>query len=255
MNRRTTLTLAILACTFAQTAVADLTRVELTDPSRPAELRIEIEWGSIRVIGDPVAQGVTIEAVADRPGEVAGSLITVGEAGNVVSVRQAPLRQGTFRSAHLEITTPLTTSMGLTVNRGGDVWVRDVEGLVEVTNLNGSVDLAGVAGAAAVNASNGSIRAGFNRVDADRDMIFTSLNGSVELCLPPDLAGRVHLATAGDPIRSDFRIEREATVAVVGPGETRTADSSEVKGRIGAGEQLLRASTLNGEIYLERCGP
>lgn len=171
----------------------------------------------------------------------------------MVSVQQASLRKGTFRSAHLEITTPLASSMDLTVNRGGDVWVRDIRGLVEVTNLNGSVELAGVAGAAAVNASNGSIRAGFAGVDAGHDMIFTSLNDSVELCPPSDLTGRVHLSTAGDPIRSDFRIEREQTVAVVDPGETRTADRSEVRGRIGTGEAMLRASTLNGEIYLERC--
>ncbi len=79
------------------------------------------------------------------------------------------------------------------------------------------------------------------------------LNGSVELCLPADYSGRVHLSTAGDPIRSDFPIERHEQVAVIGPGETLAAERSEVLGRIGPGDALLRASTLNGEIHLGRC--
>ena len=198
---------------------------------------------------------MTLEAVADRPDEIAGSLIEVGEEDHRVTVRQQPLRQGSFRSAHLEITTPRTTSLSLRINRGGDIWVRDVRGLVEVTNLNGSVELTGVTGAAAVNASNGAIAAGFDALAPDRDMIFTSLNGSIELCLPADTSRRVHLTTAGDPIRSDFPVARDEEVAVVGPGGSRSADRSEVRGRIGMGGAWLRASTLNGEIHLERCGP
>lgn len=249
----TMLTFAAMAWGAAQIAAADLTRVELTDPSRAVELRVEIEWGSIRIVGDTSATGVTVKAVADQPGEIEGGLIAVAEEDNLVIVSQVALREGVFRSAHLEITTPLVTSMSLKMNRGGDVWIRDVRGLVEVTNLNGSVELVGVSGAAAVNTSNGSINAGFAEVDPDRDMIFTSLNGSVELCMPADLSGRVHLTTAGDPIRSDFPVVREKAAAVVAPGETRTVDRSKVRGRIGSGEAMLRASTLNGEIYLERC--
>lgn len=255
MTRHLTAPLLAAAITLgpALALAADSLRVELTDPSSPAELEVEIEWGSIRVRGATVNGELTIVARADRPDEVAGSLITAGEKGNRVTVTQAPLESGVFRSAHLEIEVPRRTSLQLKVNRGGDVWVEDVEGLFEVTNLNGSVELAGISGAAAVNASNGSIRAAFTRVDLDRDMYFGSLNGSVELCLPPELAARVHLTTAGDPIRSDFAIEQEPTVRTVAPGQTVSVQTSGVRGRIGSGGALLRASTLNGEIYLERC--
>ena len=84
-------------------------------------------------------------------------------------------------------------------------------------------------------------------------MIFSSLNGSVELCLPSDFSGGVHLTTAGDPIRSDFPIDRAEKPRTVSPGNSLTLSQSEVAGSVGAGEATLRASTLNGEIALRLC--
>ena len=252
MKRHLTLA-ATLCLLFAEAAVADLTRIELSDPQSPAELEVEIEWGSIRILGDPAAATVTVEARPDRPDEVTGSLITASEDSNQVRVEQAPVRSGTFRSANLEIRAPFETHVSLRVNRGGDIRVQGVRGFLEVTNLNGSVELVEVSGAAAVNASNGAIAASFAEVDPDHEMLFASLNGSVELCLPPSYSGRLHLETAGDPIRSDFQIEREPMVRTVAPGETLTAKTSEVQGRIGSSESRLWVSTLNGEIWLARC--
>ena len=230
------------------------TRVQLTDPTSPAVLRVEIEWGSIEVVADPTADALTVKARPDRPDEVAGSLISASEDGNRVVIAQSALPAGTFRSANLEIRTPARTDLELVMKRGGDIRVEGIEGLVEVTNLNGSVELVGLSGAAAVNASNGAISAGFAAVDRERDMIFTSLNGSVELCLPADFSARLHLTTAGDVIRSEFDIERGDGVRTVPPGGARDGSGIELEGRIGSGEAQLRAATLNGEISLRRCG-
>lgn len=255
MKRRLT-TVLLAAATVLGTgaaASADLTHVEPTDPSKAVELQVEIEWGSIRIRGSKEATRVTIEARPDRSDEISAALVAARVTENVVVVRQTPLASGAFRSANLDIETPLATSVRLRVNRGGDIRVQSVEGLVEVTNLNGSVELAEISGAAAVNASNGSIIAGFSKVDPELDMFFGSLNGSVELCLPPGFSARAHLTTAGDPIRSDFEIELDDPAETVGPGEVPAEAQSEVSGRIGSGTARLRVSTLNGEITLERC--
>ena len=236
-------------------ARAEAIQVELSDPKRPVELRVEIEWGSIRIRADAAATEVTIDSVPDRPGEIDGGLIAVSEASNVVTVRQAPLPSGSFRSANLRISVPVETNLDLQLNRGGDIRVEGIRGEAEITNLNGSVEIAGLSGAAAVNASNGAISAGFAAVNPERDMIFSSLNGSVELCLPADFSGRLNLMTAGDPIRSDFEIERETRVRTVAAGEALTEDHSQVRGRVGSGDASIQVSTLNGEIRVERCGP
>ena len=247
----------LLAVTFAATASpghGEVTRIQLTDPTSPAVLRVEIEWGSIEILADPAAAALTVEARPDRPGEVAGSLISASEDANRVVVAQSPLPSGTFRSANLEIRTPARTDLELVMRRGGDIRVEGIEGLVEVTNLNGSVELVDLFGAAAVNASNGAISAGFAAVDREQDMIFTSLNGSVELCLPADFSARLHLTTAGDVIRSEFDIERTQGVRAVPPGGATGDGGIEIEGRIGSGEAQLRAATLHGEISLRRCG-
>lgn len=245
--------LSILVYAAAGAADADRTRVQLSEPGRPADLRVEIEWGSIRVLADPEASELTIDVRGDRADEINGGFVTISEASNVVAIKQAPLPKGTFRSANLEIRVPVETSADLRMNRGGDIRLQGLRGLVEVTNLNGSVEITDLAGAAAVNASNGAISASFTQVDPGRDMLFASLNGSVELCLPPTYGGRLHLTTAGDPIRIEFPVERQESSRLLSPGETVTLDSSEISGRIGSGEAWLRASTLNGEIAIRRC--
>jgi len=256
MTRHTTLkVLTALACACAATANAETFRVELEDPAAPAQLQVEIQWGSIQVVGSAEATALTIKAVPDQPDEIAGSLIAVSEKDNLVTVRQAALTSGSFRSANVTIIAPSIIALELTVHRGGDILVRDIAGLVEVTNLNGSVELAGLSQAAAVNASNGSISVGFTRPDPNRDMLFTSLNGSVEICLPSSFSGKVDLTTAGDPIRSEFQIDRVTTTRTVSPGDSVTPKQSKVIGSIGTGQATLRASTLNGEIALRICEP
>jgi hypothetical protein len=244
---------AALACALTVTASAETLSVELATPGMPARLSVDLEWGSIRVTGSSNATDLTILAIPDQPGEVGGSLIEVSEHDNVVSIRQAPLESGSFRSANLEITVPRTSDLELIMNRGGDIWVHDVDGLVEVTNLNGSVELSGLSKAAAVNASNGSISASFTDTDSAQDMIFTSLNGSIELCLPSEYSGRVDLATAGDRVQSDFPIETDDSIRTVAAGESVTLDQIQVSGTIGSGGAVLQASTLNGEISLRLC--
>ena len=248
------LALATLLCALAQSAHAELTRVELTDPAKPPVLRVEIEWGSIRVTGDAAADTISVDAVPDHRDELTGALISVSEEGNRVVITQAPLPSGAFRSANLEIRTPPRVTLDLVMNRGGDIHVERLAGSVEVTNLNGSVALREISGGAVVNASNGSIDARFSAVDAQRELLFTSLNGSVTLCLPADFSSRLHLSTAGDAIRSDFPVERDEAARTVGAGDSYTGQQSEVRGRIGDGEGLLRVSTLNGDIQLRRCG-
>lgn len=248
-----TVLVAVLAFAWAAPVPAETFSVELSEPGIAARLIVEIEWGSIRVTGSADAAAVTIQSIPDQPDEVAGSLISVSEKDNLVSVRQAPLASGSFRSANLSITAPTDIALELTMNRGGDIWVQGIAGLVEVTNLNGSVELSDLSRAAAVNASNGSIIAGFIKTDPDRDMIFTSLNGSIELCLPSDYSGNVDLTTSGDPIRSDFPIERSDSIHRVSPGETLAVEKAEIKGTVGSGGAVIRASTLNGEIALARC--
>ncbi|MEM7482906.1 MAG: hypothetical protein AAF481_17160 [Acidobacteriota bacterium] len=234
-------------------ALAERIEVQLTSPSEPLELRVEILWGTIEVAGEEGLRTLTIETFGDRPGEVGTARIEVNENANVVSIRQDSLRPGVMRSANLRIRTPFRTSVDLRIERGGDIEVSRLEGLAEITNLNGSVDLERLSGAAAVNASNGAIQAHFTAVEAGRDMIFTSLNGSVELCLPPSYSGHLHLSTAGDPIFVTLPWHRDPSTRTVEPDGELDLERVEVRGRVGSGGADLRASTLNGEIRLETC--
>lgn len=241
--------------------VAQATDVEFDTPSDAVpHLRVELHWGSIHVATHDQAFA-RIEARGESNVDGLRSLneprLQIEAQNGRISVAQPEPERGSFRSAEIEVLVPARCNLELVMLRGGDIEVREVEGELSITNLNGSVALREVSGAALVNASNGTIQASFRTVVDDLDLQFTTLNGSVELCLPESFEARLALFTEGDPILSDFDVQPATAAAASAPsansaaGERRGREA--VMGQIGTSERWLVASTLNGEIRLERC--
>ncbi|MEM7049853.1 MAG: hypothetical protein AAF604_09340 [Acidobacteriota bacterium] len=256
-DRLAAVLLGMIGLGLTMPASGEILRLELADPTAPLTLEVDVAWGQVQVLGQEDASVVVVESLPEGNGDLAALPVEVErfalEGGERIHLRPAALPSGAMRSANLRLRMPRRGAAVVRIERGGDVSVADLEGPVEVTNLNGSVRLTGLSSAAAVNASNGSIVAEFAAVDPARDMIFTSLNGSVELCLPATFSARVQLQTAGDPIHLGFPIAVEPVVRTLAPGEGRQSTEVEIRGQIGESARFLRASTLNGEIRLEPC--
>lgn len=218
-------------------------------------LRVELHWGRIIIAthDQPFAR-IAAEGQSNVDGlrSLNEPRLAIDTAAGRISVAQPEPERGNFRSAEITVLVPERCHLELVMLRGGDIEVRDVTGEISVTNRNGSVALHDVAGAAMVNASNGSIAASFRAVDPESDLQFITLNGSVELCLPEDFAARLALHTEGDPILSRFEVAPAAFPAASVPA-VESAGGETVLGQVGDSERWLVASTLNGEIRLERC--
>ena len=107
MIRRSSICLATALLTvWSSVAFSETSRIELSDASQPVRLQVELEWGSIRIAGVSDANVVTVVSAPDQQDEIGGSLVALSESSNLVTVRQAPLESGSFRSANLEITVP-----------------------------------------------------------------------------------------------------------------------------------------------------
>lgn len=236
--------LALGSAPAAEAAAGSLTLA----PGEAPRIEVELSWGAMTVTaGDP--EEVTWTEIADSniDGQrwPEGRPLRIEQTAEVVRLIQETPPAGVFEGVELALVVPPESDLVLRMLRGGEVRVEGIGGEVAVTNLNGSVVLERLTGAATVNATNGSIAASFRRVSGTDAMAFVTLNGSVELCMPRDLAADLHLTTAGDPIASDF--------ALVLPAKGGAADRREVRARVGGGGFPLRAATLNGEIRLERC--
>ncbi|MEM7586051.1 MAG: hypothetical protein AAF560_21855, partial [Acidobacteriota bacterium] len=108
-------------------AVAGVFNVELSDPTRPVDLFVDVHWGTIAIHGDTTAERLVVESRVDPPEDLSDSPLTLVEEDNRVTIEQTSPRPGSFRSANLTIIAPARTNLTLVLRRGGDLRVEAIE--------------------------------------------------------------------------------------------------------------------------------
>jgi hypothetical protein len=191
--------------------------------NNPEEVRLEVVEH---------AGGVTICAVypskdASRPNECRpGTEGRMNVQNNDVSVRFVVRVPAGVRFA------------GRTVN--GDVDAQELHGPVTIATVNGSTTFS-TSSYGEASTVNGSIRGVMGTAAWNDDLAFHTVNGSITLDLPPDLAAEVRATTVNGEISTDF------PMTVTGRISRR-----QITGTIGAGGRKLDLETVNGSVRLRR---
>jgi DUF4097 and DUF4098 domain-containing protein YvlB len=243
--------------------------VPLTDPARPVTLRAHLVSGSITVKGADVKE-VIVEARARgdeaRTGGRAEGMkrIPMTSTGLNIEAENNNVRVSTDsyqRTVDLTITVPVRTSLSLHSVNDGNIVVSGVDGDLDVNNVNGAVDLKNVGGSVVAHALNGHVVATMNRVDPQKPMAFSSLNGDIDVTFPPDLKANVSLRTDNGEVYSDFDVKVQPTA----PQQTVEDDRGKggkykvkidknVRGTINGGGQEIQFKNFNGNIYIRKAG-
>jgi len=242
--------------------------VPLTDPSRPVTLRAHLVSGSITVKGADVKE-VIVEAKG-RDGEESRSSgraegmkrIPMTSTGLNIEAENNNVRISTDsyqRTTDLTITVPVHTSLSLHTVNDGNILVSGVDGELDINDVNGEVDLKNIGGSVVAHALNGHVVATFNRIDPQKPMAFSSLNGDVDVTFPADLKANVSLASDRGDVFSDFDIQLEARAPVQTPtqrerGRFKVTVDKSVRGKINGGGQDIQFKNFNGNIYIRRGG-
>jgi DUF4097 and DUF4098 domain-containing protein YvlB len=243
--------------------------VPLSDPSRPGTVHVSLVMGSISVKGRDI-KDVIIEANGPGtntaiPDEARGLRrivpegvgVTVEEQNNRVEIATP---RGN-RTVHLEIQVPRKTNLEIaTVNNGG-IDVEGVEGELELGNVNGAIELTDVSGAVVAHTVNGRVIADIKRVTPDKPMAFTSLNGVVDVTLPPTLKANLKLRTDNGSAFTDFEMQMlpAANTPIVedtrkSRGRYRIEVNKVIYGSVNGGGPEIEMRTFNGNIYLRKGG-
>lgn len=210
---------------------------------------ISLAWGQVKVVGD---DGSTIRMSRSTRPRSAGPTV-MAEAGTPVAmtlvedelrVEQAAKQEGGFASSFLELRVPREAPLTIKMSNGGEIFLTGTRGDVEVVNLNGSVHLEDVGGPVRVSASNGAIT-GSLAGSLDSGMSFASLNGEIDLTLPPDVALTARLRTDNGRVKSDFPFE-------VTERNTSMGNGAEVLAEINGGGTPFVATTRSGDVILRR---
>ncbi len=250
----------------AQQPDADRVNVPLSDPSRPAVIDVSLVQGSITVRGiNRKDVGVTAMPEADRPRrrydanaeglrripQTAG--FRISEEGNRVKVSS----DNPSRSINFEIEVPVRSNLKLSTVNGGEILVENVDGEIDANNTNGGIVLNSVAGAVTAGTTNGNVRATMTRVTAQREMAFTSLNGTVDVTLPPSTKANLRMRSNNGDVYSDFDVQLAASTPSV--EETRSSNgryridrNRAIVGTINGGGPDFELRTFNSNVYVRK---
>jgi DUF4097 and DUF4098 domain-containing protein YvlB len=244
--------------------------VPLTDPSRPVTLRAHLVSGSITVKGADVKE-VTVEAKG-RDGEESRSSgraegmkrIPMTSTGLNIEAENNNVRISTDsyqRTTDLTITVPVHTSLSLHTVNDGNILVSGVDGELDINDVNGEVDLKNIGGSVVAHALNGHVVATFNRIDPQKPMAFSSLNGDIDVTFPPDLKANVSLRTDNGEVYSDFDVKVQPTAPQQTVednrgkgGKYKVQIDKNVRGTINGGGQEIQFKNFNGNIYIRKAG-
>ncbi len=248
-------------------SAGDHVSINLSDPARPALVKASLVNGSITVKAYD-GKEVVVEARA-RNRETSRSdsnpkRIAISSTGLSVEEENNDVRIGTdsyMRAVDLTISVPVHTSLKLRAVNDGDITVTGVEGELDVDDVNGSVTLNNVSGSAVAHALNGRLLATFTRVNPQKPMAFSSLNGDIDVTFPADLKANVSIRSDRGDVFSDFDVQLQAASAqpVVEDGrgkggKYRVKIDKTVHGKINGGGPEFQFTNFQGQIYIRKAG-
>jgi DUF4097 and DUF4098 domain-containing protein YvlB len=259
------LSLAAPAAPRAAGEAAQKLSVPLSDPGRPATLKVSTINGGIAVEGY-AGKEVSIEATArgeeaeGRPRRGAegmrripnrGAGLSVDESDNVVTVTA----RSASASGEIHIQVPFHTSLHLSAVNGGEIRVSGVEGEIELSHVNGAIEARDVAGSVVAHTTNGDVKVVLRRMVADKPMAFSTLNGDVDVTFPAGLKANVHVRSDRGEIYSDFEIAAHGHAVTRESrrgGKRHIEVEQEMQGTIGGGGPDILFKTFNGDIFIRR---
>jgi hypothetical protein len=159
-------------------------------------------------------------------------------------------------SVRYEITlrVPRRTDLDVQTVNDGEVVVRGVDGIQEVNNVNGGIEMTEIGGAVCAGAVNGEVHVVFTSSPRD-SCSFESVNGDLDVTFPGDLSADVRVKTFNGEVYSAFDgtplPPRAATVKAHKGGTTYKIDGRTGL-RIGAGKVPIEFDALNGDVRLRR---
>lgn len=248
----------------------DRVTVPLTDPSKPAMVSVSLLHGSITVTAHQ-GRDVIVEAKVkgERPrrrgrseeGARTQGLRRLDNTATSLSIEeqdnQVKIGAGA-RSAELLVQVPVQTSLKLRTVNDGDIVVEGVSGEIDVNNMNGKVIMRNISGVVLAHALNGDVTVTMDRVTADKAMSFSSLNGDIDVTLPPDTKANLKMKTENGDIFTDFEITMVPSSTVRSTqgrdsrGRFKLQFDKAMVGAINGGGPEIQLTTLNGRLLIRK---
>jgi DUF4097 and DUF4098 domain-containing protein YvlB len=259
--------LALLAPRAKAENGPDKVSVNLSDPTRPAFIKASSVNGSITVKAYD-GKEVIVEARArneenEKPSSgpkrlnISNTGLTVEEENNEVRIST----ESYVRAIDLTISVPVHASVKLRAVNDGDISVTGLDGDLDVDDINGAVTLNNVSGSVVAHALNGHVHATFAKVNPQKPMAFSSLNGDIDVTFPADVKANVSIRSDRGDVFSDFDVKLQASAPQqevedgrAKGGKYRVKIDKTVHGTINGGGPEYQFTNFQGQIYIRKAG-
>ena len=246
---------------------SDRVSVTLSDPSRPVFVKASAVNGSITVKAYE-GKEVVVEArerneESEKPSggpkrlKISTTGLTVEEENNEVRIST----ESYARTIDLTISAPLHTSVKLRAVNDGDITVTGLDGEIDVDDVNGAVTLNNISGSAVAHALNEHVHVTFTKVNPQKPMAFSSLNGDIDVTFPADVKANVSIRSDRGDVFSDFDVQLNAAAPKQEVedgrgkgGKYRVKIDKTVHGTINGGGPEYQFTNFQGKIYIRKAG-
>lgn len=238
--------------------------VTLSQPGKPYSVELGLIHGSIKVLKNTGSDLIIETSGGKRPttptnkngmrkiSSGGGYEISVEENANKIKIEPGL----STNNVTVTLYVPQNGTFNLKTINDGHIQIDNVTGEFELANINGRITLNNISGSAVASTINGDITASFSKVTPNTPMAFSTLNGKIDLTLPPTLKINVKARTDQGDIFSDFEIGVLKTSSKVvrknENGFTKIEASEWVTGTINGGGAETMLKTFNGNIYIRK---
>ncbi len=262
----------IIICVFflaiVQLTAQETVKIPLTDASKPGFLKVKILNGSIKVKGTNTKEVIIKASVREKERYYSGRKTS---RKNVEGLKQIANNALDFSVKEydnsidvdadrngitdFEIEVPKDFSLRLSTYNSGEIYVENVNGIMDVSNANGKITLKDISGAVSADALNKDITVNFIKVKPNAPMAFSSLNGDIDITFPKSFKADVRIKSERGDIFTDFDLKSEPTKSKISKSE-KTDQGYKVKvekwieGSINGGGSEILFKNYNGDVII-----
>jgi hypothetical protein len=236
-------------------------------------IEVDNVFGSIEVVGGPSDQvqlvvNKTIRAESKNALELARKEVTLDitqPEGALTLYVNGPFRcqcqdncrhsrdeDGYIVKMDFELHVPRNVDIKVKTVNEGHVVVRNITGNFTARNVNGDIELDGMAGSGIAHTVNGPVKVTF-RENPHENSSFQSVNGTIELLFARGLSADFRFKTFNGSVFSDFPVTALPVHAIQEEhhgGKVVFRADRFTAARIGSGGPEIKIETLNGEIRI-----
>ncbi len=257
--------LLLISKSFAQAQNKGEFPVPLSDPNKRAKIKVHLNSGSVTVKGTArkdilVSYSEQKDDDDDKDKSKSGlKRISGGTLDLEVTENQnnVVIKSDSWNNQiDLIVEVPVGVDLTAHTYNNGDLMIRNIQGVVELTNYNGEIGAENISGSVVATTYNGEIKVTFDKVTDNAPMSFSTYNGDIDLTFPATFKASMKMKTERGDVYTDFDmnvvksspVEKKDTKA----GTYKIVINEWMKGDINGGGAEISIKNYNGDIYVRK---